>query len=928
MSMNGSPQDSSTVPPTTPTNGHARRAPAPASDGAAADGLTTSTPVLGGGGSLHFAMGQVAVDAGAGGGGGGALVVTRKPRRAKRVNGSGKRRADDAKVGRRSPFGDDRLPVLFGASAAAPGQPGLDDPSTDPARQADGNELQRLHRIMRGRYLLAGLLAAALGTGLGLGGYKLGVKTFVSTGQVRVIPDEKFLRDSGGPVNLEALAESQAAMVKSTRVLDLAMREDRWAKLKRDAGPEGTSLFAAAVDAKAVGENILVTFADQDPDAATAGAGAVVTAFDKMFKERQSTRFDKKIEALDARCATLKNDIATSTQRLQTIAGTATQSGTTDLQSVLSPKLYELSRKEERVHEIEAQLPNASRVDAGPSTAPAARDWTDDELAQFDQQLRGLKDEVLATDGKLQDAKATGMADEHPDVKRLTGRLASLRERYKARLATVRADVLAQGLPAPRAVPMTADRSGAPRLSQSPDELKAELGALKEQTAKLQEDVRRLNVAMSQMSAIRTEVAGKQADYDRAEHEADLTRFERSTALRLEVVSDGDRPFKPAKDTRVALAGAGGVGGGLLGFGLIFLLGLTDRRLRNLDDATKGVLDAPVLGVLPTLPDDLSDPTEAAVAAHSVHEIRARLQIRCGRNGHDVFAITSPMAGTGKTSLTLALGVSFATNGLRTLVIDCDLVGGGLTSRINTVVKRKIGQVLRRDGVITPEQLAEALALANGSRRRLGEILLDLGYLSPNDLERAVLSQAEGQVGLLDALAGEPLEDCVARTGIPGLYVLPLGSASPGDVGKLSPALLRRLLDRCRQHFDTVLVDSGPIPGSLEASLVASQVDGVILTLSRGEQRPAAERAAQHLRTVGAQVAGVVFNRASEKDLAGSSRSIQVSRARSIPAQEPLTPRGDGTAPGAASRLGPMASAVAYSQPTAGGSSPSDGGGR
>ena len=71
--------------------------------------------------------------------------------------------------------------------------------------------------------------------------------------------------------------------------------------------------------------------------------------------------------------------------------------------------------------------------------------------------------------------------------------------------------------------------------------------------------------------------------------------------------------------------------------------------------ASRGIT---LLGILPNLPDRLSDPEQAAIAAHCVHQIRTMLQINGGVEGGErrVFAVTSASPGDGKTSLTLALG--------------------------------------------------------------------------------------------------------------------------------------------------------------------------------------------------------------------------------------------------------------------------------
>jgi Mrp family chromosome partitioning ATPase len=183
---------------------------------------------------------------------------------------------------------------------------------------------------------------------------------------------------------------------------------------------------------------------------------------------------------------------------------------------------------------------------------------------------------------------------------------------------------------------------------------------------------------------------------------------------------------------------------------------------------------------------------------------------------------------------------------------------------------------------------------------------VELGHLKESDLDTALVAQQKANVGLLEAINGESLMDCVAETGIPGLSVLPLGGATGQHASKVSPQSLRRVLSAAREHFDTILLDTGPVPGSLEASVVAAEVDGVILCVSRGEQRPLAEKCVQHLMSLGARVAGVVFNRARTADMGGYGNSLRVSTSM---------PAGGVSASSAAesARFGPMARAVTYS---------------
>jgi len=261
----------------------------------------------------------------------------------------------------------------------------------------------------------------------------------------------------------------------------------------------------------------------------------------------------------------------------------------------------------------------------------------------------------------------------------------------------------------------------------------------------------------------------------------------------------------------------------------------------------------PLLGILPRLPEKLSDPEQAAVAAHCIHQIRIMLQVGQNPDKRRTFMVTSASTGDGKTSLTMALGLSFAASGSKTLVIDCDMVGQGLTHRL----------------------------------------------------------KAHGVPGLIETLNLGTLRGHVRKTATKGLYILPIGNADAVHAGVLSPASIKRLMSACREHFDIIVIDTGPILGSLEASVVATEADGVIVAVARGQQQPLVEKAIKHLRSIGANIFGIVFNRAEERDF---QRSVASASIRSVSAHqnEPrhLLPDTDES-----SRFGPLARSVASCLP-------------
>lgn len=55
--------------------------------------------------------------------------------------------------------------------------------------------------------------------------------------------------------------------------------------------------------------------------------------------------------------------------------------------------------------------------------------------------------------------------------------------------------------------------------------------------------------------------------------------------------------------------------------------------------------------------------------------------------------------------------------------------------------RRQLGEILKRWGLVDDEKLEEALKIAHGSRKRIGEVLVDLGYAQQNDVAKALASQ-------------------------------------------------------------------------------------------------------------------------------------------------------------------------------------------
>ena len=363
----------------------------------------------------------------------------------------------------------------------------------------------------------------------------------------------------------------------------------------------------------------------------------------------------------------------------------------------------------------------------------------------------------------------------------------------------------------------------------------------------LRDEVQNLGDKNYRVQQLKQQQETVRRDREETRQRLEALSVESAVGGRVNVISRGDRPLEPANlSKRRQLTLVGGVFGGSTGFGIILLLGLLDRRLKTSDDARYSFQQMRLLGILPTLPDNLTDPEQASAAAFAVHHIRTMIQLASADAAHRVFAVTSPAPGTGKTSLSFALGLSFAHCGLRTLLVDADIIGAGLTFRSDALVHPPLAEILEGQGFVSAEDILAARQTSNGSDRLLAQTLLQQAHITPDDLREAVAAQNRSLLGILDVLQGQrPLEQCLKRLSR-DLYILPIGSAKTPQASSLSPRAVAKLLEQARGLFDIVLLDTGPILGSIEASVVAAHADSVVLTVSRGDDRPLTLRAAEH----------------------------------------------------------------------------------
>jgi succinoglycan biosynthesis transport protein ExoP len=777
--------------------------------------------------------------------------------------------------------------------------------SVAPRRQ--NAELQKVHRLLRGRYHWAILLSLCFSTGGIWLGLHFGKKTYQSAGIVRllaVMPKVMYSVDDKGVLPMyEQFADSQVTLIKSQRVLDKASEDPEFRALKPLPGQPPLDL-AANLEVIRTGEMIWVKLNSPDPQSAQVGVNCIIRAFEEVYAEIEAKSGDRRRELRESLRTTLANKYGVLRQE---ILDSAKLHGSDDLRPEYMFKLNEVQKLEAMMGETRIAIPLAAKQAAAasqPSTHPS-EELSVDQIASMDQRMNQYLSERDTIRHRIISLKAKGILDSNPLMVEAQASLLNAEDDIVQRARSIRERMARSNRPLNEAL--------AGGSNMNTEELLAErLRSYTDMYNAASLELKSLGVQRLQLDDLRNKADVVKQELDETNRAIDQMQVESQMSARVVPLADATRPTIPLRDTRPSFAAAGALGGVSLGFGILLAVGFVNQKMQRPEDAEYGVMGR-VLGVLPELPEDMADTEQQGLASHCVHEIRTRLLIAGGRAKTQVFGITSPTAGSGKTSLTLALGISFASAKLRTLLIDCDLVGGGLSTRVDAIIHRKLGQILVRRKLINEAQLQKAVASSKTSGNKLGEALVQLGYISAEDLTGALSRQLVDRLGLLDALAGESIEQCVARTGVEHLDILPLGHANAQHIGRLAPHNLHRLIEAARERYDIVLVDTGPILGSLESSIVASQVDATVFVVSRGELRSLVNRSCAELAAVSRNFAGVVFNRAKQVDIyAYDSKSRILSVRSDLGSVDDLAANSfDMGRLSESSRLGPVARAVA-----------------
>jgi len=297
----------------------------------------------------------------------------------------------------------------------------------------------------------------------------------------------------------------------------------------------------------------------------------------------------------------------------------------------------------------------------------------------------------------------------------------------------------------------------------------------------------------------------------------------------VQIVYPAPLPRRPIGSGRGIKLGLGLMMGLLLGGLAAFFREHMNRSIVRKEDMDR--LGVPSLGVVPRLepgrgrklpvPIRISGAQQPAVpapagvelvmlsapnspAAEAYRAVRTNLIFSHAVRELKTLVVTSSAPAEGKTLTSCNLAASFAQQGLRVLLVDCDL----RKSRVHRVF---------------------------GLPREPGLTEVVLGY--------ATEAQA------------------IHETTVEGLSVLASGTSPPNPSELLGGTRMRALIASLRERFDLVIFDTPPTLAAADAAVLGAVVDGAVMVVRAGQTELAAAQDALHqLLSVGTRVVGCMLN--------------------------------------------------------------------
>ena len=576
--------------------------------------------------------------------------------------------------------------------------------------------------------------------------------------------------------------------------------------------------LAKMLDVRFIGRSDLceVKFRSKNPEVAAAVANAVVEEYLALHVDRESEQADRIIALLLAQQRERQSEVETLRGNVRTLLKKTTGREPLIIQGDNSTVVTQnpLAELEERrvAAEVEYDVSAAQLQAYQDAAADKKVEITSEELQQaiFERpEVQRLNDHAAYLEHILfQTRRTAARGDKDPAVTSKTKELATAREAVEKAVERFR-PIVAKEL----------ERELSAKQVEKIQDLRVKVEVQKRLLAQWEEKVEKERKEMELHGDDRLTLKFAEDDLQRSE-EVHARIAERIVALKTEKVAparatmqhEAKTPKEPVEKIPYRKLAIAGLGAFLAPFGLAFLWERLSRRVSD-GDRLAAESKMLVLGEVASLPT-----LRAAGKLPSANYYRERVTFE---ESVDALRVTLTLLPECKD--------------IRTLLVTSAISGEGKTNVATSL----------------------AASLARATHEPL--LIIDGDMRDPNLHEIFDVSAKPGLANVLEDLSS--LDDAIVQTGVENVDLLPAGKLRFSPHFLLRNGAFRSILDRTKEKYRYVIVDSPPVLSASEAVVLAHACDGVLICTrcdySRSPQLCAAK---ERLVGAGANVLGAVIN--------------------------------------------------------------------
>ena len=287
-----------------------------------------------------------------------------------------------------------------------------------------------------------------------------------------------------------------------------------------------------------------------------------------------------------------------------------------------------------------------------------------------------------------------------------------------------------------------------------------------------------------------------------AKHRQEIITMQlpRNSVNIIDVAEPNLKPVSPNLFINVLISIFAGLGAGI---GLAYFIEYLDTSVKTVEDI-ENKLDLKVIGLIPQKVRPLIEEGPDSENAEAYRVLKTNLDFSSNHLNGGAYSVISAGAGEGKSTTIFNLAYISAQQGLKVLLMDGDL------------------------------------------RRPVQHIILGMS----------------NRFGLTNVLLRDvPVEEAIKATSIPNLQFLPSGKLPRASLGVLDPKKIRELIKSLKSKYDLVLIDTPPVVGLSDASIIGKETDGSILVVQyRKYPQDMINKAKSSLVSQDVSITGVVLN--------------------------------------------------------------------